>query len=494
MSVVLGDSPLTLDAVRSVIYEQAQVSFSPSAISRIVAARNFVDSIVSQQQVVYGITTGFGSLNNVSIPPESLDRLQKNLILSHAAGMGKPAPKRVVRLMLLLRLACIVNGNSGVRIETAQTLLKALNSNFVPLVPTQGTVGASGDLAPLSHLVAALMGYGKAYDYETRTYVNAELVLNKLGLEPLKLSAKEGLALNNGTQFICANLALALIDAKHAYAASNLIAATTVEALQGTDKAFYPEIHQVKPHPGQISCAETILKYLGRTPEIAAKYTQVQDVYSLRCIPQVHGLVADALKQIETVVVTEMNSSNDNPLIFGDKVLSGGNFHGMYVAEAADRLATVMGILANISERRIDTILRDKSLPNFLVDDAGLNSGFMIIQYAAAGITAENRQLASPACVHNIPTCQNFEDIVSMGGWGSRKAAQSVENTLKVLSLELLTAMQVFECRSGINSPKILQLYGAFRSRVPAVVTDTFMATLQQTALDFVTSHLHKHL
>lgn len=494
MSVILGETPLTLEQVESVIFKRAQVILSPRAKERINNSRCVVRAAIDNGQAVYGLTTGFGSLNKIAINPEDLETLQRNLILSHAAGLGKPAPKKVSRLMILLRLACIVNGNSGVRIETAENLLAALNKRFVPMVPCQGTVGASGDLAPLSHMTAALMGYGKAYSYVANEYVDASLALKELGLQPITLAAKEGLALNNGTQFITANLALTLIKAKRLYANSNLIAASTIEALHGTDNAFHPLIHSVKPHPGQVACAASILFYLGRTDEIRKEYTQVQDAYSLRCVPQIHGMVAEALAQIESTVVIEMNSSNDNPLIFSDIVLSGGNFHGMYVAEAADRIAVVMAVLTNISERRLDRMLNGTSLPSFLVKDAGLNSGFMIVQYAAAGIAAENRQLAGPACVHNIPTCQGFEDIVSMGGWSARKAAQSVDNATKVLSLELLAAMQAFEFNKSLNSPTIQKLYSEFRKDIPAVDQDTFMYDLQIKAENFVKTRLHHHL
>lgn len=388
------------------------------------------------------------------ISPGDAAQLQVNLIRSHAIGTGNPVPPEVVRTMLLLRINCIAKGNSGVSVANLQTLLDALNQDVLPEVFEQGSVGASGDLCPLSHLMLGLMGEGRVRHPKTGQFENASSVLKEFSIQPLRLGAKEGLALNNGTQFITSYLAWAYDLAVKAQEAGVVAGALTLEMLHGTSKAYDERISAVRPHPGQVLVAEQFRGLLSPTSEIATKYAtnRVQEAYSLRCAPQIHGPVADLLKQVGNILEVEINSANDNPLLFPEDgvVLSGGNFHGQYPAIGADLLALAMSTLANLSERRLERLVngeinlhkkpdgsRGKHLPSFLVDDAGLNSGVMILQYQSAALAAENRHLANPASVHTIPTCENCEDIVSMGGWGSRKALQSARNAIRVVSAEL---------------------------------------------------------
>ena len=481
--ILIGDNIVTLDNFYDVVVNRCKVQISENSISKIKKNRASVEAIIAQGETVYGINTGFGSLSDVIIPEEDLEKLQINLIRSHAIGCGDPAPEFIVRGMLLLRLTCICKGHSGVRIEIANALVEALNKNYIPLVPLLGTVGASGDLAPLSHLTLGLIGEGLAFDSTTNSFVDAPTVMTTLDIKPISLKAKEGLALNNGTQFITSYAAMAVYHSRRILDIANLVAAFSLEALHGTHKAFDPKIHEAKPHCGQLHVAAQLRSYLlddGVPSKINRVYTsgKVQDAYSLRCIPQIHGAAYDQIKFVEKIILTEMNSANDNPLIFDNQVLSGGNFHGMYVGMAADCIAMAMSYLCNISERRLERLLNpalNKFLPSFLVKNAGLNSGLVITQYASAGITAENRQLANPGSVHNIPTCQGTEDIVSMAGHSSRKAFNSVENTYKVLAYELLAAYQAFSFTAENPHHKLDNLLQYLRENLPEINDDIYM-------------------
>lgn len=484
--IIIGDKPVTINDCVNVAENMYQVQISPTAVERINKARKFVDKLVEENQIVYGLTTGFGSLNNKYIAQEDIILLQQNLIRSHAVGIGKPINNHLVRCMLFIRLICICNGNSGVRIEVANKIIEALNKNFIPMIPKKGTVGASGDLAPLSHMILGLMGEGKAYDHATLTYINAIDVMNKLDMQPIVLSHKEGLALNNGIQFITSHAVFAHYNGLKVFNASNMIASMTIEALHGTHKAFDPLIHAAKPHSGQIFVANQISSYLlenGKPSEISKAHSEnkVQDSYDLRCIPQVHGPVYDLLMFTKNIIETEINSSNDNPLIFADAncVLSGGNFHGMYIGMVTDQIAYAMTLLCNISERRLDRLMNpdlNKFLPEFLINKPGLNSGYMITQYAAAGITAENRQLANPASIHNIPTCNGFESIVSMAGWSARKAIKVINNTFEVLALELFAGCQALDFTKEKTTSKLQQIHHHIRkNHVPHIDSDVYL-------------------
>ena len=482
--VIVGQQPLTIDDCVNVAKKMYLVEIHPDAIKRIQAAREFVEKQVKENRIIYGLTTGFGSLSTTCIDSKDTVKLQENLIRSHAVGCGDPAPNFIVRSMLLIRLACITNGNSGVRLAVAQKLVEALNKNYIPEVPSKGTVGASGDLAPLSHLILGLMGEGNAYDADTKSYVDASIVMKKLNIEPIILMEKEGLALNNGTQFITSYAVFDFDDAIRVFHKSNMVASMTIEAIHGTHKAFDSLISDVKPHEGQQFVAAAIRSYIlqdSEPSEINKKYAEnkVQDAYDIRCIPQVAGPVYDLLMFSKKIIETEMNSSNDNPLIFADlnKILSGGNFHGMYIGMVCDFIAYGMSVLCNISERRTDRLMNpalNKFLPEFLVENAGLNSGFMIVQYVAAALTAENRQLANPASVHNIPTCNGTESIVSMGGWSARKASQAADNAYRVLACELFAACQALDFTKEKTTEKLHHIHHHIRQHVPHIQTDTY--------------------
>lgn len=496
MSIIIGSTNLTLDNFYRVVAENCSVEISSESVEKIIYSRNAIEKIVASGTITYGVNTGFGSLSTKVVPQCDLLELQRNLILSHAIGCGPTAPDFVVRGMLLLRLVCVCRGHSGVRLTVAKTLRDALNKGFMPYVPTLGTVGASGDLAPLSHLIMTLMGEGQAKTLTCDTYRNAAEVLSELGIEPLVLQAKEGLALNNGTQFITSYAAMAIYKARKLLHHSNKIAALSIEALHGTHLAFDPAIHQAKGHAGQIKVAEEIRSYLftdEKGPSAINRTwcgAKVQDAYSLRCIPQIHGAVLDQIDYVEKIVVTEMNSANDNPLIFGDTVLSGGNFHGMYISMAADNLAIAMATLCNISERRLERLLNpalNGFLPSFLTLNAGLNSGLMIVQYASAGITAENRQLANPSSCHNIPTCQGTEDVVSMGGHASRKALNAVENSYRVLAYELLAAQLAMDYTKEKPHAELDAFVTYFKTNLPRLDKDRYM----KEDLDFIIQYLH---
>ena len=493
---IVDNNKLTLTNFYNIALNNYTVKLGDNAINRINKSRETVEKLLKENKVAYGITTGFGSLKDKVISNDNLEKLQHNLIESHSVGVGDPIPHHIVRGMFLLRLTCISNGNSGVRLLLANKLVEALNKNYIPLVPEQGTVGASGDLAPLSHLILGLLGKGKAYDFDTKTYVNADIVMKKLDIQPITLHAKEGLALNNGTQFITSWTANATYNAIRIIKLANLIAACSIEALHGTLNAFDERIHNSRPHQGQIEVAKEIRNYLSpnniksESNNLHAK-NKIQDAYSLRCIPQIHGVSYDMIKFIEKIIETEMNCSNDNPLVFDDDIISGGNFHAQYPAMCADQLAYAMTLLCNNSERRLERLVNtslNKFMPSFLVDDPGLNSGFMIVQYASAGITAENRTLAAPGSIHSIPTCEGAEDIVSMGGWPARKANQVIENTYRVLALELFTAIQALEYTQEkpaeyINS---IKKYVREELHVPRIMNDTYMKDYIDIVIDWL--------
>ena len=496
----IGEESLTLNQFYEIVANKQKIQLDDSAIERINKSRAVVEKMLNEKRVAYGVTTGFGSLKDKVISDDNLEKLQYNLIISHAVGRGNPVSHEIVRGMFLLRLTCIANGNSGVRLEIAAKLVEALNKNYIPLIPEQGTVGASGDIAPLSHLILGLLGEGQAYDFDAKSYVDAKIVMKKLNIEPVELKAKEGLALINGTQFITAITAIATYHSLRIMKLANIIASCSIEALHGTLNAFDERIHLVRPHPGQIKVAEEIRNYLspnGIRSESNVTHTEgkIQDAYSLRCIPQIHGPAYDLINFIKGIIETEMNCSNDNPLVFENEIISGGNFHAQFPSMCADQISYAMALLCNNSERRLERMVNNglnKFMPSFLVDESGLNSGFMIIQYAAAGITAENRALTNPASIHSIPTCEGTEDIVSMGGYSARKASQSVENTYKVLTLELFTALQALEYTQERPAEKVFQLKDYVRNtlNIPRIKKDIYMKSHIDKLEEFVKSDM----
>ncbi|RAL26589.1 histidine ammonia-lyase [Thermoflavimicrobium daqui] len=442
-----GDE-LTLEQYSAVVHDRVPVQLSPKAIQKMSSSKAHVDHLVKEEQTVYGVTTGFGKFSDHFITSEQSHELQLNLIKSHACGVGEPLPEEIVRGMMLLRVNALAKGYSGISPRTVQALISLLNQQIHPIIPSQGSLGASGDLAPLAHMCLPLLGLGEvSFRGQIRPSIQ---VLNEVGLEPIQLEPKEGLALINGTQMMCSLLTEAIIQARTLLLSADIISALTLEALQGIPHAFHPLLQQVRGHQGQITTAKNMLALLDGselTTQPAEK--RVQDAYSLRCIPQVHGASKDAYHYSMHVVETEMNAVTDNPLIFPEigQVISGGNFHGQPLALVADFLKIALAEIANISERRTERLVNPQlsGLPAFLIQNGGLHSGYMILQYVAASLVSENKVLCHPASVDSIPSSANQEDHVSMGSIGARKCLEVIENTKKVLAIEYLCAAQALE-------------------------------------------------
>lgn len=481
--VEIDGSSLTLEQTAQVA-DGAQVTLASSARPRIERARQFVEDIIARGEVVYGLNTGFGALSDVTIPPEKLRELQLNLVRSHSCGVGEPLPERVVRAMMLLRANVLAKGYSGSRVVVIQTLLRMLNARVHPVIPSRGSVGASGDLAPLAHLALAAIGEGEVV-YEGKHLPAAE-ALQSVGIEPLTLEAKEGLALLNGTQAMTAVGGLALLDAERLADAADVTGAMSLEALRGTPVAFDHKIHSVRPHPGQIKSARR-LRELIEGSEIRESHRdhlvdpRVQDAYALRCMPQVHGAVRDSLAHARRILEIELNSATDNPLIFAEagEVLSGGNFHGEPIALTLDYAAVGIADLGTISERRVERLVNPdlSGLPAFLTPEAGMNSGLMIAQIVAASLIAENSVLAHPASVTNLPTSGNKEDHVSMGMTAAIKFAQVVRNVEIILAIELMCAAQGLDFLRPLKpSPKLSVAHARVRERVPHLERDAALS------------------
>jgi len=475
--IVLTGESLTLEDLVDVADRGRPAALAPEAGRRVDAARKVIDRAVREGRVVYGVTTGFGKFADVVIPLDKLGDLQANLIRSHAAGVGEALPERAVRALMLLRANCLAKGFSGIRRETLEVLLKLLAEGVHPVVPAQGSVGASGDLAPLAHLARALLGEGEV-TYGGRRVPAAE-ALRAIGVRPIVLEAKEGLALINGTQLTTSVGGLALAKLLTLLRAADLVTALSLDALKGTDAAFDPRIHAARPHPGQAASAAN-LRALLQGSEIRASHKEcgeVQDAYALRCAPQVHGTVRDAAAHARRIVEIEMNSATDNPMVFatGDdgegSLVSGGNFHAAPVALTFDYLAAATTDLASISERRTERLVNpslSRDLPAFLVREGGLNSGFMMIHVTAAALVSECKANSFPASVDSIPTSAGKEDHVSMGPIAARKFAANVENLSNVLAIELLSACQALDLRRPLrSSPPLEEAHRRFRARVP---------------------------
>lgn len=469
--------PLTLADVIRVARHQVTVTLEASVGDRISINRAYIEQLLQEDRLVYGVTTGFGRLATVQIAPQDTRDLQRNLILSHAVGVGAPLSTEVVRTMLLLRAQSLAQGVSGVRLEVIQMLIACLNQGIHPVIPAQGSVGASGDLAPLAHLTLALIGEGEVeFAGQIRS---AQSVLHQTGLQPLTLEAKEGLALINGTQAMTAVGAIALHDALQLATAADIAGAMSLEALKGTLRAFDPRVTQVRPHRGAIAVAENVCRIGADSPIHDSHFHcgKVQDAYSLRCIPQVHGASRDALRHAIEAVTCEINSVTDNPLIFDQdrQVISAGNFHGQPVALVMDYAKIAIAELANISERRTQFLLDPvySCLPAFLTPQGGLNSGLMITQYTAASLVSENKVLAHPASVDSIPTSANQEDHVSMGTISARQAAMILENTQWVIAIEVLCAAQALEFHQPLEpGPGVKAALKVVRQVVPPLEQD----------------------
>jgi len=443
--VLINGNNLTLEDVVNVARWGQAVEIDPAAIPKINASRAYVESIVAQGRTVYGINTGFGEFSKVTIPAADVAQLQHNLIVSHACGIGSWLSPEIVRAMMLLRVNSLAAGFSGVRLELLQTFVDMLNAGVIPCVPEKGSLGASGDLAPLSHIALTLIGLGDAF-YDGKLMTGAE-AMEAAGIKPITLAAKEGLALINGTQAMTAIGALTLYDAKNLAVTADIAGALTMEALQGITCAFHPTLHAVRPQKGQIATAAHILQLVKGSDRVTKQgQVRVQDAYSIRCIPQIHGASKDALAYVEEKLLIEINAVTDNPIIAHEEdiAISGGNFHGQPIALPMDFLAIAIAELCNVSERRIERLVNPalSGLPGFLTEKGGINSGFMIAQYAAAALVSENKVLCHPASVDSIPSSANQEDHVSMGTIAARKASEVLFNLKKTLAIELLCAAQ----------------------------------------------------
>lgn len=474
--VIVDGGPLTPGQVVAVATGAAEAIASDDLADRMAPARRLVEEVVAREETVYGITTGFGALASTHIGRDQTTELQYNLIRSHASGVGKPLPDRLVRAILLLRARSLAQGHSGVRPEVVHKLLEMIRADALPVVPSQGSVGASGDLAPFAHIALAMIGEGPVR-HEGRV-----TDLAGAGITPLELETKEGLSLLNGTEGMAAMGVLALDRARRQVAAADVACALTVEAMMGSARPFRADIHHLRPHPGQIASAARIARLLEGS-EIGASHSEdfdhaVQDAYSLRCAPQVHGAVADTLDHMEAVLARELGSVVDNPIVFPEsgEVVSGGNFHGQPLAFVLDFAGIAMTDLGSISERRADRMLdpsRSRGLTPFLASDPGLMSGYMIAQYVQAALVAENKVLAHPASVDTIPTSGNQEDHVSMGWGAGRKLHEILNNTEKVIAVELLCAAQGIEQRRPLEpAPGSAGVVALIRSKVPPLTKD----------------------
>jgi histidine ammonia-lyase len=480
--IELTGAALSLEQFAEVVAGGARVVLAEPARAAVAAAREVIERAVSSGAAVYGVNTGFGNLANVRIADADLETLQERLVLSHAAGVGEPLPDAAVRGMLLLRANTLAKGHSGVRPRLVEALLDLLNHDLLPEVPSRGSVGASGDLAPLAHLALPLIGRGRVR--RAGAFVPAAEALREAGLSPLRLAPREGLGLVNGTQAMTSLLALAVLEARRLVRVADLVGALSTDALRGADTAFDARIHAARPHPGQLASARNLWGLLAGSGIRASHRTndaRVQDPYSLRCMPQVHGAVRDTLADVERRLLVEMNSATDNPLVFAadGEALSGGNFHGEPMALAADFLTIALAELGSISERRTEKLTNDafSGLPPFLVTNAGLNSGFMMAHVTAAALVSENKVLAHPASVDSIPTSADKEDHVSMGMWAAWKCGLVAANLRQILAIELLAASQGIDLLRPLRSSLRLEAVHAFvRDRVAAWDEDREMA------------------
>ena len=478
--IFLDGNSLTLEDFVKIVRENLLVELTEESIVKVNKARELVENAVKEDKTIYGITTGFGKFSDVKISGEETKQLQRNLIISHSCGVGNPLDEEIVRGIMALRINALSKGHSGIRLSTLQTLIDMLNKGVHPIIPEKGSLGASGDLAPLSHMVLVLIGEGEAIYKGER--MPGRLAMEKAGIVPVELTFKEGLALINGTQVMTSVGALTVYDAINLSKTADIVAGLTMEALNGITDAFDHKVHLVRNQVGQIKTGENILKIVENSKMTTRQgEIRVQDPYSIRCVPQIHGASKDCFEFVKEKVERELNGATDNPLIFveEDQVISGGNFHGQPMALAFDFLGIGLSELANISERRLERLVNpslSEGLPGFLTENGGLHSGFMIVQYAAAALVSENKVLAHPASVDSIPSSGNQEDHVSMGTIAGRKAREIMGNVRKVIAMELLAACQGVDLRGNKGLGLGTQVaYDIVRSEISKVVEDRIM-------------------
>ena len=483
-TVVIGTSGMTFDDVVAVARDGANVQISAESVAAMTASRAQIDALADSPEPVYGVSTGFGALANRHIPVEDRVQLQRSLIRSHAAGMGAPVEREVVRALMLLRLKTLASGRTGIRPVVAQTMAALLNAGITPVVREYGSLGCSGDLAPLAHCAIVLMGEGAATDTDGLERPVPEL-LAAAGIEPVELREKEGLALINGTDGMLGMLIMAIADLDHLCDVADMTASMSVEGLLGTDQVFRNDLHtELRPHPGQAISAANMLRNLAGSGIVSSHKendTRVQDAYSLRCAPQVTGAVRDTLTHARTVAERELAASIDNPVVLPDGTISSnGNFHGAPVGYVLDFLAIAVADLGSMAERRTDRMLdknRSQGLPPFLADDPGVDSGLMIAQYTQAGLVSENKRLAMPASVDSIPSSAMQEDHVSMGWHAARKLRTAVANLARILSIELVTSARAIELRAPLEpAPATADIIAQLRQSVPGPGPDRFLS------------------
>ena len=494
MEHIISREWLSLAKVKEIIDNHAKLVLSEQSKADILKCRSYLDSKMEDlDKPVYGVTTGFGSLYNVTIPHEDLSQLQHNLVMSHACGTGEEVRPEIVKIMLLLKAQSLSYGHSGTQLITVQRLLDMFNEDVIPVVYQQGSLGASGDLCPLAHMSLPLIGLGKVR-YKGAVRESAE-VWKELGWEPIKLQSKEGLALLNGTQFMSAHAVWSLLKSIRLSKWADLIAAMSLDAYDGRIEPFLPLTHHLRPHKGQIETGRRFVEILDGSELIRRPKEHIQDPYSFRCIPQVHGAVKDNIEYVESVIEREINSATDNPNIFPDEdmIISAGNFHGEPIAIPMDALAIAVSELSSISERRTYRLIHgQRDLPKFLVANPGLNSGFMIPQYTAASIVSQNKGLCWPASCDSIPSSQGQEDHVSMGANAATKLVRVVDNTERVLAIELFNAAQALEFRRPAkSSPRIERIWNDYRKEVPFIDNDTYMSPLIAKSVKFIRNEIY---
>lgn len=480
---------LTIERIGDIIYKGYKLELGEDAVRRIERCRAYLDEkIRTSNQPVYGVNTGFGSLCNVSIGKDQLKKLQINLIKSHACGTGDRVPNDIVKIMMLLKIQSLSYGYSGCKLDTVEQLIRFFNEDVYPVVYKQGSLGASGDLVPLAHLSLPLVGLGKV-EYQGKVMSGAEL-LRKKKWKAIELASKEGLALLNGTQNMSAFAVWALLQAERLSDWADKIAAVSLDAYDGLIEPFTHAVHAVRPHQGQIETAAHMRELLEGSEIVNRSKAHVQDPYSFRCVPQVHGTVKDTIRYVRSVIDTEINSATDNPTVCPDDdiIISAGNFHGEPIALPIDFLSIALSELSNISERRIYRLVSGtRGLPSFLVATPGVNSGFMITQYTAASVVSLNKSLAMPSSTDSIPSCQDQEDHVSMGANAAIKLYKVVLNTERVLAIELFNAMQALDFRQPLkSSPRIMEIYEEYRKIVPFIINDELMYPYIERSIEFI--------